>query len=42
MLKTPLVIMPHSLTQYTNMSYDTYSGNITGDDIDIHQAYFRD
>ena len=34
MLKTPLVIMPHSLTQYTNMSYDTHGGNITGDDIE--------
>ena len=41
MLKTPLVIMPHSLTQYTTMSYDTHGGNITGDNR-IYQAYFRD
>lgn len=34
MLKTPLVIMPHSLTQYTNMSYDTHGGNITHEDIE--------
>lgn len=34
MLKTPLVIMPHSLTQYTTMSYDTHGGNITHEDIE--------
>ncbi|TLD84752.1 hypothetical protein [Helicobacter trogontum] len=37
MLKTPLVVMPQFLMQYTHMPYHTYGGNITHYDIESIQ-----